>query len=94
MPRDNKTFCTEYIQHKNCPRLPKSIRHLFTPKAFRSDSEFAWSQRLFMSKECATSEDRRMLPVLAINLDGVVGYWDDSKRFYYVTRPKVVEAII
>jgi hypothetical protein len=47
-----------------------------------------------MSKECATSEDRRMLPVLVINLDGVLGYWDDGKRFYYVTRPKVVEAII
>jgi hypothetical protein len=47
-----------------------------------------------MSKECANSEDRRMMPVLVINLDGVVGYWDDSKKNYYVTRPKVVEALI
>ena len=47
-----------------------------------------------MSKECATSEDRRMLPVLVVNLDGVIGYWDDYKKFYYLLRPKIVESLI
>lgn len=94
IPSTNRSFCQEYLQHKVCPRLPKSVKHLFTQKAFRGDSEIVWSQRLFISKECATSEDRRMLPVLIINLDGVLGYWDDSKRFYYLLRPKVVDALI
>jgi hypothetical protein len=35
-----------------------------------------------------------MMPVLVINLDGAVGYWDDSKRWYYIFRPKIVEALI
>jgi hypothetical protein len=30
-----------------------------------------------MSKECAISEERRMLPILIVNLDGAMGYWDD-----------------
>jgi hypothetical protein len=68
---------------------------MYTPKAFRSGPHnFVWSQRLFMSKECATSEDRRMLPVLVLNLDGVIGYWDDSKKSYYLLRPKIIESLI
>ena len=39
-------------------------------------------------------EDRRRLPVLMINLDGVLGYLDDSARIYYVLRPKIVENLI
>lgn len=34
------------------------------------------------------------MPVLIINLDGVIGYWDDYKKFYYIFRPKVIEALI
>lgn len=47
-----------------------------------------------MSKECALSEDRRRLPILIVNLDGAVGYWDDIKRNYYVLRPKIVDGLI
>jgi len=47
-----------------------------------------------MSKECAQSEDRRMLPVLILNLDGAVGFWDEIKRTHYVLRPKVLDSLI
>jgi hypothetical protein len=53
-----------------------------------------WSQRLFLSKEIATSEDRRMLPILVVNLDGVLGFWDDTKKFFYLFRTRVVESLI
>lgn len=52
------------------------------------------SQRLFMSTEMASEEARRMLPVLIINLDGTMGYWDENKNHYYVLRPKIVESLI
>jgi hypothetical protein len=47
-----------------------------------------------MSKECATIEERRMFPVLIINLDGAFGCWDDSSYKYYILRPKILESII
>lgn len=47
-----------------------------------------------MSKEMVYSEDRRRLPVLMINMDGVLGYLDDTARMYYVLRPKIVESLI
>ena len=31
-----------------------------------------------MSKEMVLDEDRRRLPILMINLDGVMGYLDDT----------------
>ena len=52
------------------------------------------SQRLFLSTEVAESEDRRMLPILVINLDGAMGYWDDYNKFHYVLRPKIVDSLI
>ena len=47
-----------------------------------------------MSTEMASEESRRMLPVLIVNLDGVLGYWDENKCHYYVLRPKAVESLI
>ena len=47
-----------------------------------------------MSTECASDENRRMLPVLIINLDGAMGYWEENKNHYYVLRPKIVESLI
>ena len=47
-----------------------------------------------MSKECAQSEDRRMMPVLIINLDGAMGYWDDTVKNHYVVRQKAIESLI
>ena len=47
-----------------------------------------------MSNECAESEDRRMMPILVINLDGAMGYWDDYNKFHYVLRPKIVDSLI
>ena len=35
-----------------------------------------------------------MLPVLVLNLDGVVGYWDDNALNYYVLRPSVLNSLI
>ena len=49
---------------------------------------------MYLSRECALSEDRRRYPVLIINLDGVIGMWDDFKKNHYVLRPKVVEGLI
>jgi hypothetical protein len=40
------------------------------------------------------SEDRRMQPVLIVNMDGLLGYWDDRNRNYYVLRPKIIESLI
>lgn len=75
--------------------MPKDCRHLFTKKRYRKgDSLFSWSTRMFMSKESALSEDRRRMPILIVNLDGAVGFWDDIKRNYYVLRPKIVEGLI
>ena len=47
-----------------------------------------------MSSEMACEEQRRMLPVLIINLDGAMGYWDELGSNYYVLRPRVVESLI
>ena len=32
--------------------------------------------------------------MLVVNLDGVVGMWDDYKKSHYVIRPRVVEGLI
>lgn len=47
-----------------------------------------------MSTEMASEESRRMLPVLIINIDGILGYWDELKNHYFVLRPKIVESLI
>ena len=95
IPRDNYSFCHEYIQYKGSNRLPRECRSLFTARRYqKGDSEFVWSTRLYLSKECALSEDRRRHPILIVNLDGAVGAWDDFNRNHYVLRPKVVEGLI
>ena len=35
-----------------------------------------------------------MLPVLIVNLDGAVGYWDESQKNAYVLREGVVDSLI
>ena len=75
--------------------MPGKLQKPFTANKFRkNEGGLVWSQRLCLSKECATSEDRRMLPVLIVNLNGAVGYWDDYKRSHYVLRPKVIDSLI
>ena len=92
--RDTVGFCTGYAQHKGT-KIPRAYRHMFTDKAYRKqENQFAWSQRLFLSRECAMSEDRRMQPVLIVNMDGLLGYWDDKNRNYFVVRPKIMESLI
>ena len=31
---------------------------------------------------------------MIVNVDGVLGYWDDSNKFYFVLRTKIVESLI
>jgi hypothetical protein len=76
-------------------KVPKKFRHFFTDRYYhRSEKKFSWSQRLFLSKECASSEDRRMMPVLIVNIDGVLGYWDDMNKNYFVVRKQIIESLI
>jgi len=35
-----------------------------------------------------------MRPILIVNLDGAVGFWDDLKSNYYVLRPKILDGLI
>ena len=35
-----------------------------------------------------------MLPVLIVNLDGAVGYWDDNRKNFYVLREGIVDSLI
>lgn len=94
--RENTSFCTEYIQFRG-QQLPKKYASSFTTNKYRKglgEDEFVMSQRLAMSKELAQSEDRRMMPVLIVNLDGMLGYWDEMKRSHYVLRSKVVDSMI
>ena len=34
------------------------------------------------------------MPILIVNMDGVLGYWDDQQRFYFVFRQKIIEGLI
>lgn len=92
---EHTSFCTAYIQYKGHP-LDKEMNPLFTSARFKAaDSNFLQSQRLFLSKEVAQSEDRRMMPVIILNIDGVLGYWNTVGRFkYFVLRPGVVDSLI
>lgn len=93
--RRNCSYCQGYIQHKGC-RLPKKYSNLFTANKFRKPGEkLLISQRLFLSNENGNSEDRRMLPVLIINIDGVLGYWNVSSKIkHFVLRHGVVDSLI
>lgn len=87
---------------KYTQKLPPELKNLFTARRYTRkrindegvEIDLTWSQRLFMSKEMVYSEDRRRLPVLMVNLDGVMGYLDDTAKMYYVLRPKIVESLI
>lgn len=93
--RDNYSYCHEYVQFKGQNKLPRDCRHLFTGRSYqKGESQFAWSTRLYLSRECAFSEDRRRYPILIVNLDGAVGAWDDFNKNHYILRPKVVEGLI
>ena len=93
--RDNYSFCHEYLQFKGQHKLPKECRYLFTGRSYqKGESQFAWSTRLYLSRECALSEDRRRYPILIVNLDGAVGTWDDFNKNHYILRPRVVEGLI
>lgn len=95
IPRETYGYCREYVQFKGQNRLPKECRPLFTGRSYqRGESQFAWSTRLYLSRECALSEDRRRYPILIVNLDGAMGTWDDYGRSHYILRPKVVEGLI
>lgn len=94
--KDNYSFCHEYVQYAGHNKLPKECRHLFTKRKYQKEegSKFCWSQRLYLSRECALSEDRRRLPIFIVNLDGALGYWDDFNKNHYVLRPRAVEGLI
>ena len=90
---EHQSASQEYCQYRG-QQLPKQYRSTFTQNKFRkADDETVYSQRLFLSKECAQSEDRRMLPVLIVNLDGAVGYWQVQQKAY-VLREGVVDSLI
>lgn len=41
------------------------------------------------------SEDRRMMPVLIINIDGVLGYWNTNNiKKHFVIRPDIIDSLI
>lgn len=46
---------------------------------------------MFLSHECASSEYRRMMPILILNLDGAVGYWEKN---VYILRKGVIDSLI
>ena len=89
------SFCREYAQHKSCKKVPRQVRHLLTKSKYRKkEGEMIWSKRLFLAKETVLNEERRMRPILIINIDGAMGFWDDLKSNYYVLRPKALDSLI
>lgn len=46
---------------------------------------------MFLAQECASSEYRRMMPILILNLDGAVGYWEKN---VYILRKGVIDSLI
>jgi len=69
------------------------VRPYFTKNKFRKSNQI-WSKRLFFAKEAALDPERWKKPVLIINLDGAMGYWDDLKSNFYVLRPKVLDGLL
>lgn len=51
---------------------------LMTPRKYKD----GFSIRLFVAKE-TLKPSRMKLPVLLINLDGVIGYFDETKGYHY-----------
>lgn len=92
--RQMTSYCQEYAQHRFY-KISKPYSKIFSKNKYRKrEGGLVWSQRLFMSTEMASEESRRMLPVIIINLDGAMGYWDENKCNYYVLRPKIIESLI
>ena len=61
--------CSKYYKSKNNSRM--------TPYKYRNGI----STRLLVARETFTPK-RAKLPILVINLDGVLGYFDESKQYY------------
>jgi hypothetical protein len=40
------------------------------------------SRRVLVAQETLVNKQRQKLPVLILNLDGVVGHWDESKTYH------------
>ena len=61
--------CTKYYKSKNNSRM--------TPHKYRNGI----STRLLVARE-TFSPKRAKLPILVLNLDGVLGYFDEAKQYY------------
>lgn len=64
-----------------------------TKEVFRDEYRRVTSKRLFTAPETLSS-NRRKLPVIVLNLDGLVGFWDDSGGQAYVLRQRIVDSLI
>ena len=40
------------------------------------------SKRIMVAKECLSFRDRFKLPMLMVNLDGIIGYFDELKMYF------------
>lgn len=91
--KDTFSVCHSYVQFKGT-KLKAKYRGIFTHNKYRGgNNDFVWSQRLCLSKEMAENPERRKMPVLIINMDGVLGYWDEEMT-HYVIRNRSVEILI
>ena len=70
--------CTKYYKAKNNSRM---TRHKYRDNI---------SNRLFVAKETFTPK-RLKLPILVLNLDGVLGYFDECKT--YILREKSLQLL-
>ena len=68
-----------------------------TPKVYLAKLDngqsFKSSERLFIGRSfCQSMDRRRNLPVVVLNLDGVIGSWDSVQELY-ILRQKFLETI-
>ena len=92
----NSTFCKEYYSNSQFNERYKDnfSKIKFRAKLNNDRKYFTSSERLYISKDFIEKFDsRKDFPILIVNLDGALGYWD-LQREMYVIRSKVVESII
>ena len=65
--------CTKYFKKKNNSRM---TRHKYRDNI---------SNRLFVAKETFSAK-RIKLPIIVMNLDGVLGYFDEAKTYVFRER--------
>ena len=65
--------CLKYFKKKNISRM--------TPRRYRDGV----STRILVAKETFLPK-RQKLPVLLLNLDGALGYWDEAKTYVFKER--------